>query len=402
MSNKTGKKSDKFCKYCLPWGEENPAISFGMCDTHYTRFRTNPNISLDVLSVPIRHKTKAEEVEKLSASKSPAFSDRVFAMIRGGKRAFTIEEISNQFDVSVGKVREAIEALKKQGKNVRVDDNLTISSPKTLPVGEEETRIDVTKFHGEEIAFGLTADNHLCSKYARLDVLNALYDIWESQGISRVLQAGNMIDGEARFNRYDLLTRPGIDAQAEYLMNEWPVRKGMKTEFVCGDDHEGWYVQREGVNIVDYLNLAAAKSGRDDLKFMGYMEHTYILKGKHGESDMSVIHAGGGATYAHSYTVQKIVESFQPNEKPTILLVGHFHKASFDYPRAVLAVQAGCTQDQTPFLRKRRIEAMVGGWTVSFTVDGNGIVHGFKPQWHPFYDRDFYAKWEYHWKPKGK
>jgi hypothetical protein len=54
--------------------------------------------------------------------------------------------------------------------------------------------------------------------------------------------------------------------------------------------------------------------------------------------------------------------------------------------------------DQSPFMRKKRLQAMVGGWTISFTIDNNGIVHDFLPQFHAFYDRTFYRQWEYLWK----
>ena len=313
------------------------------------------------------------------------------------EKEVTIEQLSDRFDLSIKKIRTALDALKSKGYNIHVTDNLSASIPTDLPNTGSQSRIDVSKFTGRKIRFGLTADNHLCSKYARMDALNALYDIWREDGIELVYQGGNMIDGEARFNKFDLLTRPGIDAQTEFMVNEWPYRPGIVTKFVSGDDHEGWYVQREGIDISAYFNHATHKAGRTDMEFLGYMEHTVYLEAPNGKSAMRLIHAGGGSAYATSYTVQKIVESYQPNEKPSILLVGHFHKAEFSYPRAVLAIQAGCTQDQTPFLRKKRIEAMVGGWTVEFTLDDNGIIHDFKTTWHPFYDRDFYRLWNYHW-----
>ncbi len=361
----------------------------GLCDTHYRARYRKATIVED------KHEpAEPPQQEKLASA--------VFAFLQSNKdKSITLELLSDRFDVSLGRVRAALATLAEQGRNVHIDGTYDTASVATDIPPVENTRIDVNNFHGDLITRGFTADNHLCSKYARMDVLNALFDIWQEQGVTTVLQAGNMIDGEARFNRFDLVTRPGLEAQAEYLVQEWPHRKGMTTEFVCGDDHEGWYVQREGINIVNFLQAAARSAGRSDMIFRSYMEHTYDFVGLGYSTSMSMQHAGGGSAYAISYTVQKIVESYQPNEKPSILLVGHFHKAEFSYPRAVLTVQAGCTQDQTPFLRKRRIEAMVGGWTLKFTVDCNGVVHGFAPQWHPFYDRDFYRRWSYHWKPKG-
>ena len=110
-----------------------------------------------------------------------------------------------------------------------------------------------------------------------------------------------------------------------------------------------------------------------------------------------MIHAGGGSTYAISYSAQKIVESYQGGEKPAILLIGHYHKYDVGYPREVYTVQPGCTQDQTPFMRKKKIQAMVGGASISFKQDEIGILHDFTVTWNPFYDRDFYKGWKYHW-----
>ena len=398
--------SNSYPGLCCQFDCDEPARTLGMCDAHYRRYKKG--LRGEFLTAPInRYSGLGVDIPPPSSikpgfSKDAPLTDYIFKFIRARRgEPVTFEILSDAFDVSVGKVRTALAGLTAAGKNVHVDEGFgTASLPADIP-SAGDTRIDVSKFHGDLVSYGLTADNHLCSKYSRMDVLNALFDIWAEQGVKTVLQAGNMIDGECRFNRFDLVTRPGIDAQAEYLMNEWPVRKGITTEFVCGDDHEGWYVQREGINIVSYLQNTAHDAGRGDMKFMSYMEHTYSMQAPNGASNMVVQHAGGGSAYATSYTVQKIVESYQPNEKPTILIVGHFHKAEFGYPRSVLTVQAGCTQDQSPFLRKKRIEAMVGGWTLSFTVDNNGIVHGFAPQWHPFYDRDFYSRWSYHWKPKA-
>jgi len=56
---------------------------------------------------------------------------------------------------------------------MEVQDGM-IGLGKTLPEDHHEERIDISKFKGYEVRFGLTADNHLCSKYYRADVLNAI------------------------------------------------------------------------------------------------------------------------------------------------------------------------------------------------------------------------------------
>jgi heme A synthase len=55
-------------------------------------------------------------------------------------------------------------------------------------------------------------------------------------------------------------------------------------------------------------------------------------------------------------------------------------------------------------MRKQKLQAHLGGWTVSFDLDDNGIVHAFTTQFHPFYDRSFYenSQWEYRWNGTDK
>ena len=38
-----------------------------------------------------------------------------------------------------------------------------------------------------------------------------------------------------------------MDHQLDYMIDMWPVAKGITTHYVAGDDHEGWYQQREGI-----------------------------------------------------------------------------------------------------------------------------------------------------------
>ncbi len=345
------------------------------------------------------HKWDGKPYPDMKAALPTDDADLVFSIISKAKRKWKIEELSDKLDIGMGRIRAAVGELKSSGRNISQVDS-SVELLQTVPVADP-LRIDVAKFKGKRIRFGLTSDNHLGSKYARNDVLEALFDIWQDAGITDVYQCGNMIDGDARFNRFDLLVH-GMEAQANYFAEVWPARKGMHTHFITGDDHEGWYVQREGVVIGDYLEHVAQKHGRKDLHYLGHMEHDIIFKAKRGSSTMRLIHGGGGSAYAISYKPQSIINSYQGGEKPNILLIGHYHKADFNYWREVLNVQAGCTEDQTPFLRKLNIQAHVGGWTIEFEIDDDGIVHDFTTKWHPFYDRKFYEnkQWAYKWDTK--
>ncbi len=104
------------------------------------------------------------------------------------------------------------------------------------------------------------------------------------------------------------------------------------------------------------------------------------------------MHPGGGAAYALSYSAQKIVESFQGGEKPSVLLYGHYHKFDWNYYREVHNIGTGCTVDQSIFMRKQKIQAHVGGLLVRLHQAPDGAINRVKVEWIPFYDRGYYSK----------
>lgn len=304
----------------------------------------------------------------------------------------TIEDLADFFSVPPKDIRATIEALRNDNRLVSVDSIGRVSIDKSIPTRQDFHLIDIAK-HGEtEVPFGFVADTHLVSKYERLDVLHALYDRFKGYGVQRVFHAGNWIDGEARFNKHDIKVH-GVTGQVQYFVDAYPQREGIVTDILSGDDHEGWYVQ-DGFNVGDYMQKMAEAKGRYDLRDLGYMERDIALVQDEGSANLRIIHAGGGSAYAISYTSQKYVESLQGGEKPTIIIVGHFHKFDYSYPREVHVIQPGCTCDQTPFMRKRRIQAMVGGCVGWVKQASNGVILSLKLEWIPFYDKKFYA---YQW-----
>lgn len=246
--------------------------------------------------------------------------------------------------------------------------------------------------------FGACGDQHLGSKYSRLDVLESLYDAFAEAGCKTVFNTGNWIDGEARFNVHDLIVR-GMDAQVRYLAKVYPQRPGITTYAVTGDDHEGWYAQREGVDIGRYAADAFRRAGRSDWVDLGYMEAPVGLVNKHSGkvSIISVVHPGGGSSYALSYAIQKIIESLDGGEKPSIGLYGHYHKLWSGNIRNVWCVQTGTTEDQTPFMRKKKLEAHVGGYICKATMDPRtGAIVRFSAECLRFFNKGYYAgRWSH-------
>ena len=88
----------------------------------------------------------------------------------------------------------------------------------------------------------------------------------------------------------------------------------------------------------------------------------------------------------------QIIESLDGGEKPAVGLYGHYHKLWAGNIRNVWCLQTGCTEDQTPFMRKRKLEAHVGGSLVKLEQDPeSGAIIGFTPTMWRYFNKGFYS-----------
>jgi len=325
-----------------------------------------------------------------------ALADAVTTALR--KSPLTLGALAEKLGCSKGQALDEIEALQRRGSAVYLFGDKYSIERAPMPSSAKGTIQEYISRPDGAYLFGFTSDNHLGSKYARLDVVNDLYDQFAAQGVDRVFNAGNWVDGEASFNKYDLLVH-GMDAQLRNLAKEYPKREGIETYAVAGDDHEGWWCAREGVDIGKYAERIMHELGRTDWHDLGHMEAYVRLR--HAETGASsmlhVLHPGGGSAYAISYTVQKIVESYDGGDKPAILLAGHYHKLSYNIVRNVHTIQTGCTQDQTPFMRKRKLAAHVGGGICQIKQDPkSGALTSCRIEFFNYFVRSFYNdRWSY-------
>lgn len=336
------------------------------------RLRLPRSTLMSRITLAARHGITAS-VQPVETAPLPAppvdFRTAVLATLRKGP--VTLDEISSHLGCSKGQALDAIEDLKGAGNHVALlGEKYAISAaPEPAFMRTDELPVYHSRPDGTYL-FGACGDNHLGSKYARLDVLNSLYDRYAEEGVDRVFNTGNWIDGEATFNQHDLLVH-GMDNQLRYLAQNYPQRKGITTHAVAGDDHEGWYAQKMGIDIGMRAQHTMRDAGRKDWVNLGYMEAHIRLRhsGTGKESILAVVHPGGGSSYALSYAIQKIIESLDGGEKPAVGLYGHYHKLWSGNIRNVWCVQTGTTEDQTPFMRKKKLESHVGGTLIELRQD---------------------------------
>lgn len=336
-------------------------------------------------------------VSRAVASVPSPVVDRVLDLQAALKQPRTLQELAEKCGATAGQVLDGLLALRARGLNVQQFGERWSLEREPDRGSTAPANAYVSRPNGR-YRFGWLGDTHLCSKYERLDVLADIYRRFETADIDRIFHAGNWIDGEARFNKYDLSVH-GMDAQVRYLVEKYPTAGDLKTYAIAGDDHEGWYCQREGVDIGKYAENAMREAGRTDWVNLGYMEAfvplQHAVTGK--TAQLHLVHPGGGSAYATSYTVQKLVESYSGGAKPAVLLAGHYHKLEFINVRNVWCIQTGCTQDQTPFARKKRLHYALGGGVCELEQDPEtGAIIGCVVEMWTYFDRGYYnGRWSH-------
>ncbi|HSX11620.1 MAG TPA: hypothetical protein VLF94_07900 [Chlamydiales bacterium] len=246
------------------------------------------------------------------------------------------------------------------------------------------------------LQFGLVADTHLCCKEERLTELHNQYDIFEHEGITQVFHAGNILDGYIHKINGASVFETTIDGQCQYVVDNYPARKGITTYFITGDDHESWF--SPGFNIGGYISLVAEKQGRYDLQYIGHVEADVEVQTPGLKGNVSTIikiqHPGGGSAYSRSYTGQKQVEALEGGEKPSILIQGHYHVSNYMQERNVHVISMPGFQDQTIFARKKRLRMEVGGAILEFKVSPkDGSVTRCRLEFNRYFTRGYYKRY---------
>lgn len=361
-------------------------------------------------------------------------------------RVFSLEELSDKFGRSPKEIEKAFDAAKEAGARGKLVKRSSVAEgfeTDVVRVPKERPRIiDISGYDSGHYRIAGTADSHHGSDHhidhdphTRHKPLLNFYKTCAYEGFPTVLNGGNWLDGNARFNMNS--AEWGFSKQMDIFLNEYPYVQGVRTIFIAGDDHEGWFWQRAGIDVAQVAQALANDYGRDDMEFIGYIEadialipgsglvyNSYKHDRKEFEELMStedeqeravyqhgrrpyprstialpkndkyailrIMHAGGGTAYAKSLRSQKIVESLEGGEKPQVIMTGHYHKAIYDHTYNCHVFQLGTTENQSDFMRKKGIKAEVGNWLLDINQDQEtGAINGIDMRFIPYIGREF-------------
>jgi len=311
--------------------------------------------------------------------------ERIFNCL---KKGVTRDQLCDMFEVSESKVDQVLDDLRDSGTCIDEFNDLlklgTVSVPDNFVHGHS-----ITNWRGNIARFGLVSDTHLSSKYCRLDFLHRFYSILEQEEIDTVYHAGDILDGEGIYpgHAYELKVI-GSDSQVEEVCENYPYRSGIKTRFIAGN-HDLSYYKQQGRDVGK-----AISAEREDLEYLGqwgayvtFSEKEFKTSpdGINGVPSMYLLHPDSGPAYAISYKPQKLAIGFPDHQKPDIMVIGHYHQAEYVFYSGIHIVQASSFQDMTPYIRRKGVHPILGGWIVEVGLEDN-VISSFKTEFVTFND----------------
>jgi predicted phosphodiesterase len=290
------------------------------------------------------------------------------------KRGLQVDQLCDQLGVSERVLYATLDDLRDEGYIV-TETNGLVTLQRIAPLEENHTELD---WQGNQvIRFGVVSDTHLGSKWQQLTHLNTLYDIYEREGIRLVFNAGDLTEGVGmrRGHEFEVFTH-GADEQVAYVIEHYPKRDGLVTQFITGN-HDHSAIKQSGHDIG-----APIERARPDMIYLGRSSCKVNIT---PNCIVEINHPLDGASYAISYALQKMIDAMPGGGKPNIYLGGHHHKAMYLFYRNIHAFECGTTQAQTPWMRGKRLPAHMGGWIIEVHVDDEGTVTRCGGEFVPFY-----------------
>jgi predicted phosphodiesterase len=241
-------------------------------------------------------------------------------------------------------------------------------------LGKKEVLPVNVSFLGDAIRFWFATDLHIGSETYREEFWEALLKEAAAFKAGFGIITGDITEGlSVRPGHVYELTHVGYAAQLKYAVEQLSKWKG---KLYCVDgNHDRWYLKSNGAIIVeDICNQLP------DAEFLGHDEGDIHVNGIR----VRLFHGEDSSSYATSYRIQKLVESYTGGDKPNVLLVGHTHKQGYFFERHIHCVSGGALSTQSRWMRSKRMANHAGFWLIEMTVKDGGVSR-FKPEWMPFY-----------------
>lgn len=282
----------------------------------------------------------------------------------------TFNRYKREYKKHFGENAELFMSLRKQYSKEELKAIASGGRPSTI---EKKKGISLD-FEGEEIVFGVIADTHFGSIYSPTDYLSSAIREFEKQNCDFIVHAGDVTEGmSGRPGHVYELSDIGYKAQRDVaikMMSEWK-----KKWYVISGNHDCWYLQKADIGADIVQDICERLP---DASYLGIHEGDINIKGV----IIRLWHGQDGSSYAHSYRLQQVLASLDVEDIPDIMIAGHCHKSGYFFDRGCHTIAAGTLQDQSGFMRYKRLPAHVGFYIIRMKVQEGKLI-SFSPTYYP-------------------
>lgn len=302
-----------------------------------------------------------------------------------------IEEAAKSLGIKISSLERRIREAKQRGlfKEVKspktkhinkILENYSETELKVIAEGknfllEKSKKLDIN-FEGTTVKIGVFGDTHIGHMKFYPQRVYAAFEEFKKAKVDFICHTGDVTEGMShRPGHIYELTHLGYDQQKQFaveIFGQWtdtPI-------YAIDGNHDRWYIKSNGALIVK-----AIAESLPNFNFIGHDEGDIVLN---DNVKINLWHGEDGNSYALSYRVQKIIESLQGGSKPSIMFCGHTHKYVKLFERNIHAISAGCIEDQTSWMRSKRIPAHTGFGIYEITFNKEGITK-LTETWFPLY-----------------
>ena len=246
---------------------------------------------------------------------------------------------------------------------------------KGAQLSREEVKAPPIHFDGDVVKFGFITDPHMGSIYFVESYFDQALEVLRKEGAQFLAIGGDITEGmfSGRPGHIYELAKIGYKAQRNYAIEQLSKWRGPL--YAIDGNHDRTFIKVAGALIVEDICKELPNA-----TFLGNDEGDIPVEG----ITVKLWHGEDGSSYATSYRVQKIIESFTGGEKPNVLLVGHTHKQVYIFERHIHAVSGGALCKQSKWMRGKRLANHIGFHLITMHVNEHGVVR-FLPEFFPFF-----------------
>ncbi len=288
------------------------------------------------------------------------------------RKNISISDLCDSLNLNELEVLAIVRELRNNGINIadrKKDDDIYLINQGDNEF-EEENNYILSSDENNEFKFILISDTRLGSKYQQLSIINDIYTKGYSMGYKNVILCGNISEGLYSLNDpyVDTIFLDDTMRQTDYIINNYPQLKSMKTYFILGKQDEK-HLKTNKINIGKRISQS-----RNDMIYLGCNSCNIMLD----NTKIMLFSPKLSKTYTVSYRPQQQIDSFRSEDKPNILLYGGLlQMEKFTYRNVVvMSVPSVCAT--TKEMNDKRYSNTVGAWYVTIKTNKKGYLESIK------------------------